>query len=147
MIQLDVGRDGNVWGVATDGLVYKREGITASPLSDVAGDIEHAKGTHWEVVSDDQTGKFLKVDLCTTGRVWSLRQEGKQTIVQFREGVNISDEVGSHWSNVDGTMRDISCGYDGQTWAISTGGAMYRRSEVTYRQPKGTGWELVESKN
>jgi hypothetical protein len=140
MVQLDVGRDGNVWGVATDGLVYRRMGITVDPPTH-----DSHKGTHWEQVVDDQTGAVVKVDMCTTGRVWALRQNGDVNDVQFREGVSIRDTVGSHWSNVEGTMLDISCGFDGQVWAISTGGAMYIRDDVSYSRPKGTGWDLVDS--
>jgi hypothetical protein len=68
MIQLDVGRDGNVWGVATDKKVYRRTGITSDPPV-------HA-GTGWAEVTDDQDGDILKVDMCTTGNVWCLRQSG-----------------------------------------------------------------------
>jgi hypothetical protein len=141
MIQLDVGRDGHVWGVATDGLVYRRMGIEAA-----TDDTEQVhKGTHWEQIPDTQTGAVVKVDMCTTGRVWALRQNGDVNDVQFREGVSIQDTVGSHWSNVEGTMRDISCGYDGQVWAISEGGAMYIREDISYTRPKGNGWMLVDS--
>jgi hypothetical protein len=40
MIQLDVGRDGQVWAVSTDKNIYRRVGITVDIL----------KGTNWEEV-------------------------------------------------------------------------------------------------
>ncbi len=42
-------------------------------------------------------------------------------------------------------MTAISCGYSGKVWAVSTGGAMYFRSEVSNSRPTGTGWDLVDS--
>jgi len=141
MIQLDVGRDGNVWGVNTDGLVYRRMGI--EPETEDQDQVH--KGTHWEQVADEQTGAFVHVDMCTTGRVWALRVNGDVNDVQFREGINMESTVGDHWSNVDGTMKDISCGFDGQVWAISQGGAMYMRENISFVRPKGDGWLLVDS--
>jgi len=52
----------------------------------------------------------------------------------------MNEVVGTHWSNVEGLMKDISCGFDGQTWAISTGGTMYIRADVSSRNRKGSGW-------
>jgi hypothetical protein len=38
MVQLDVGRDGHVWALGSDGTVYYREGIT----------VDNHYGTSWE---------------------------------------------------------------------------------------------------
>jgi hypothetical protein len=63
MVQLDVGRDGNVWGVDSDNKAYFRDGVSPSTRS----------GTHWV---DNSNGKpMVNVAVCTDGHVWAVGED------------------------------------------------------------------------
>jgi hypothetical protein len=63
MVQLDVGRDGNVWGVDSDNQVYFRDGVSPSTRS----------GTNW--VDNTNDGSFVNVAVCTDGHVWAVSND------------------------------------------------------------------------
>jgi len=72
MIQLDVGRDGHVWALGSDGTVYWREGITA----------ENHYGSSWEPQPRDSAtvemdGVANEVAVCTNGNVWMRGTDNK----------------------------------------------------------------------
>jgi len=64
MVQLDVGRDGHVWGVDTNEKVYYREGISVSAKV----------GTHWLEIADST---FTNVAVCTSGHVWAVSPDNQ----------------------------------------------------------------------
>jgi hypothetical protein len=67
--QLDFGKDGQVWGMASSNVVYYREGIT----------VEDVDGTNWRVIEDDETSTAMlpgHVTICASGAhaVWATSE-------------------------------------------------------------------------
>jgi len=60
MADLDVGRDGIVWGCDVNGAPVVREGIT---------EFEHS-GLNWIAQGDDQLDNCARIAVCTSGHVW-----------------------------------------------------------------------------
>lgn len=74
MADLDVGRDGIVWGCTADSQsIVVRKGITPDEIS----------GTSWEVTE----GQCVNVAVCTSGHVWAV---SPQETLMFRSGVMAS---------------------------------------------------------
>jgi alpha-tubulin suppressor-like RCC1 family protein len=72
MVQLDVGRDGHVWALGSDGTVYYREGIT----------VDNHYGTSWEAQPRDSATTDLdnvanEIAVCTNGNVWMIGTDDK----------------------------------------------------------------------
>jgi hypothetical protein len=59
MVNIDVGRDGHVWGVDSENKVYYRHGVSTTVI----------RGTHWAEVTESN---FVDVAVCTDGHVWAI---------------------------------------------------------------------------
>jgi hypothetical protein len=81
MVNIDVGRDGHVWGVDDVNKVYYRHGISASAK----------KGTHWAEVPESN---FVDVAVCTDGHVWAIGTDNK---IYYRTMIVDDDQVGQGW--------------------------------------------------
>jgi len=82
LVQLDVGRDGHVWGVNSDNKVYYREGISA----------DKKEGTDWNHI-DDMDMKWVAI--CADGQVWAVDAENSN--VYFRTVVTDDNPLGEDW--------------------------------------------------
>lgn len=116
--QLDFGKDGQVWGMASSNVVYFREGVT----------VEDKDGTNWRVVEDNDVSLEQRpghVTICATGNhaVWAT-SESDATQLLFRNGVRDGDRVGLGWETVTApaAMEQISCGANMQLWGVSSDG-------------------------
>jgi hypothetical protein len=72
MADLDVGRDGIVWGCTESGVPVVRTGITPDEIS----------GTAWTVEQSDV--RCANVAVCTSGHVWLVTPQNE---VMFRTGI------------------------------------------------------------
>jgi len=132
MIQLDVGRDGHVWAVGSDGTVYYRLGI----------DENNKYGTSWEAQPKDEataelTGVAHEVAICTTGNVWMRGMDNK---LYYRNRITDADQLGQEWV-LDQTVgqqdiQSISCGRNGQ-FAYVQDNQVHIKKEVTRDDPAG----------
>jgi hypothetical protein len=86
MTDLDVGRDGMVWGCTASNKIVYRSGIDADTLS----------GTEW--ITEDVQAACANIAVCTSGHVWAVTP---QNAVIFRTGIIAStydqDLVGTGW--------------------------------------------------
>jgi hypothetical protein len=64
MIQLDVGRDGNVWGTDDAQRVFMRLGVHPDSAP---------SGTEWADLSNGQS--MVNVAVCTDGHVWAVSND------------------------------------------------------------------------
>jgi len=138
--QLDFGKDGQVWGMATDNVVYYREGIT----------VKDTDGTNWRVIEDDEVSTAQKpghVTICASGvhTVWST-SETDATKLLFRNGVVDRNRLGLAWETVDAPaeMEQISCGANMQLWGVSSDGRTWVIENPTRTNPKGTGFKAIQ---
>jgi hypothetical protein len=77
MADLDVGRDGIVWGcTANSQQIVIRKGITPDEIS----------GTSWEDSTPLNVG-CTNIAVCTSGHVWAVDQSGQ---LMFRQGIMAS---------------------------------------------------------
>jgi len=83
MVQLDVGRDGKVWG--TDGnQLFWRAGITKTEIA----------GTSWEII---ESAPVRNVAHCTNGLVYVVNHENR---IQYRVEGNTQNEFkGTGWAS------------------------------------------------
>jgi len=89
MKDLDVGRDGLLWGCTANGMPVTRTGITQDQISGVA----------WQQMGTTVDEMCNNIAVCTTGHVWAVTPDNK---LMFREGIVYTaiDHVplGTHWS-------------------------------------------------
>jgi len=86
MTDLDVGRDGMVWGCANSGTIIYRKGITEDEIS----------GTQW--IKEQSAQRCRNVAVCTSGHVWAVTPQNE---VIFRSGIIAStfdqNLIGTGW--------------------------------------------------
>jgi hypothetical protein len=135
MVQLDVGRDGNVWGVDSESQVFLREGISPSTKS----------GTHWVENSND--GRWSNVAVCTDGHVWAVSSDNK---VFYRTRVIDDNQQGEGWALAGDSMTHNALNYatqvtcaGGKVAIMGTNNQIFMRTEVTNDLPQGKGWAPV----
>jgi hypothetical protein len=90
MTDLDVGRDGIVWGCDANGVPVVREGITQT---------EH-NGNKWSAQGENQINNCARVAVCTSGHVWVVTEDHQ---VYFRNGIYKSDIIGQGWTQMNPT--------------------------------------------
>ena len=76
MVNIDVGRDGHVWGVDDQDKVYYREGIEAlvsETTENTLSNLQNRIGTHWSEIAQSN---FVDVAVCTDGHVWAIGTDG-----------------------------------------------------------------------
>jgi hypothetical protein len=132
MVQLDVGRDGHVWAVGSDGTVFYREGIT----------MDNRYGTVWEAQPKDEATAEMsnvaeEVAICTNGNVWMRGVDNK---LYYRMRITDVDQKGQEWV-LDETVgqtdiQSISCGKDGQ-FAFVQDNQVHIKNEVNRDDPAG----------
>jgi hypothetical protein len=136
MINIDVGRDGHVWGVDEDNKVYYRHGISETVR----------RGTHWAEVEESN---FVDIAVCTDGHVWAIGADQK---IYYRTRIVDNDQVGEAWALAEdhlctagtcqNTATQVSCG-GGNVLILGENQKVYRRSDVTNDNPAGHGWESL----
>jgi hypothetical protein len=84
MIDLDVGRDGTVWGCDEHENIVMREGITE----------DEKNGLNWVNHSDGNS--CVNIAVCTSGHVWAVDSAG---MVFFRTGIYKSNLIGDGWED------------------------------------------------
>jgi len=138
--QLDFGKDGQVWGMGTQNVVYYREGIT----------VDNTDGTNWKQIADDSVSSAMKpghVTICASGAhtVWAT-SETDGTKLLFRQGVRDQDRQGTGWVTVDAPadMEQISCGANMQLWGVSSDGKTWVIQNPTRSNPQGSGMVAIQ---
>jgi hypothetical protein len=134
MVNIDVGRDGHVWGVDDENKVYYRHGISPTTI----------RGTHWAEIPQSN---FVDVAVCTDGHVWAVGADQK---IYTRTMIVDDDQVGQAWAVVEdhvcenqvcqNTATQVTCG-GGNVMILGANNRVYRRSQVTNDNPAGHGWE------
>jgi hypothetical protein len=130
MTDLDVGRDGMVWGCAASGKIVYRKGITKDDVS----------GTDWVAENVPQT--CSNVAVCTSGHVWAVTPNNE---VIFRTGVIAStfdqNLVGTGWEMQNPTSmmaKEVACGGNRQVWMTGTDGKLYHKQNTQdFTRPEG----------
>jgi hypothetical protein len=126
MIQLDVGRDGKVWG--TDGnQLYWRAGISETTI----------KGTHWEIV---ESSPVHNVAHCTNGLVYVVTHDNK---LRYRVEGNAENQFkGTGWASFSDVndAAQVTCGLNGELLYVTVEGKVRFRDGVGYATPHGTSW-------
>lgn len=132
MVQLDVGRDGMVWAVGSDGTVFFRLGIEETKR----------EGTSWEAqpkdaVTTETNGVANEVAICTNGHVWIRGADNK---LYYRMRITDQDPKGQEWV-LDDTVgsqdvTSISCGLEGQFAFVQDNQVVIKRA-VTNDDPAG----------
>jgi hypothetical protein len=118
MADLDVGRDGIVWGCDVNGMPVVREGITES---------EHS-GLTWRSADNALVNNCARVAVCTSGHVWAVTQNNE---VYFRTGIYKNDIIGSGWEAMNPTniqVSDVACGGMGQVWMTDVNRKLYTKT-------------------
>lgn len=107
MIDLDVGRDGIVWGCTQSNVPVVRTGVTVDEIS----------GTAWQVENSYQC---KNVAVCTSGNVWTVTPSNT---LQFRTGIiAVSlelDLIGDGFEDQNPTsmtVKEVACGGEAQVW-------------------------------
>jgi hypothetical protein len=137
MIQLDVGRDGNVWGVNDENKVYFRDGVTPATRS----------GTAW--IEHSNNMQFTNVAVCTDGHVWAVSNDNK---VYYRTRIVDENQQGADWAeaadnlalngNGNGFATQVTCA-GGDVMILGTDSRIFMRTGVTNDEPEGHGWAYV----
>jgi hypothetical protein len=126
MVDLDVGRDGIVWGCTATGAPIVREGITH--LVEGVAQVNDHSGTSWTLQGDDVITDCSKVAVCTSGHVWVITQSMK---VFFRDGIYKENIIGQGWTLMNpGNMEatDVACGGQGQIWMTDVNRNLYTKT-------------------
>jgi hypothetical protein len=134
MVNIDVGRDGHVWGVDDVNKVYYRHGISPA----------NVRGTHWAEIPQSD---FTDVAVCTDGHVWAIGTDQK---IYARTMIVDDDQVGQAWMVVEdrlceggncmNTATQVTCG-GGNVMVLGANNRVFRRTDVTNDNPYGNGWE------
>lgn len=102
MTDLDVGRDGIVWGCTESGKPVVRTGITKDSIS----------GNAW--VTEPTNQQCANIAVCTSGHVWAVTPEHE---VVFRTGIMASSMdqnlLGTGWESQNPTtvrVSEVACG-------------------------------------
>ena len=141
MNDLDVGRDGMVWGCTASNKIIYRAGITADEIS----------GTEWKV--EDVAERCASVAVCTSGHVWAITPQGGAL---FRTGIMAStfdqDLIGTGWTDQDlgvsFPVSEVACGGNRQVWMTSTDGKLYHKTNTQdFTRPQGDDLEIVDDGN
>jgi hypothetical protein len=124
MVDLDVGRDGLLWGCTENGLPVVRTGVTQDQI----------KGVAWQAEGTSPEEMCTNIAVCTTGHVWAITPDNR---VMFREGIVYTavetTPMGTHWSfQTPSTMvpREVACGGAGQVWMTDVDGKLYRKENT-----------------
>jgi len=112
MVNIDVGRDGHVWGVDDNDKVYYREGIMAN--AGATQTLADRMGTHWW---EAPNSNFVDVAVCTDGHVWAIGTDGG---IYWRTRITDENQKGEAWEQATDdlclngvcqtTGTQISCG-------------------------------------
>jgi len=122
MVDLDVGRDGIVWGCTELGTPVVREGITRDQVG----------GVSWVDYTDAADQVCNTIAVCTSGDVWAITPDNR---VMFREGIVYTgveeNKFGTHWGfETPSSMvpAEVACGGAGQVWMTDTAGQLYQKT-------------------
>jgi len=151
-----VSSGASVWGVDSNGKVYKRFGdqdwkrikgeLTNIDVSDNNhvwgcdrhGDIYRLRYYSWQQIS----GKMVQISVGPSG-VWSVNSGGS---VYYRKGTyGDKDVAGSDWQRIDGNKRWVASGTN-LVVGVNSGGSIYYREGISALTPTGTDWVLVPGK-
>jgi len=134
MVNVDVGRDGHVWGIDDENKVYYRHGIHG----------QQVMGTHWAEIPQSN---FVDIAVCTDGHVWAIGTDSK---IYARTMIVDDDQVGQAWMEISdnvceggncmNTATQVTCGGP-NVMVIGTNNRVFRRTAVTNDNPYGVGWE------
>jgi hypothetical protein len=130
MKDLDVGRDGMVWGCTASGKIIYRAGISVDELS----------GTEW--ITEDVSERCANIAICTSGHVWAVTPNNE---VIFRTGIIAStfdqDLVGTGWQMENPTSMaaaEVACGGNRQVWMTGVDGKLYHKTNTQdFTRPQG----------
>jgi hypothetical protein len=123
MADLDVGRDGMVWGCDANGTPVVREGIT----------LENHNGAAWTHTGDDQINTCQKIAVCAvSGHVWVVTLNHQ---VMFRQGIYKSNLIGQGWEEHTPQIQvtDVACGGLGQVWMVDINRSLYYKTGAVDR--------------
>jgi len=143
LVYVDVGKEGQLVGLANTGCPFWKKGITDQNPEGV---------NEWWDLTNDQSNqdtyyKFGTIAMCMTGNMHATLKEGDSALY-FRAGVSKEYPYGVEWvrSSVDAgeTLKQVSCGYRGYVWAVTTSGNVLKLEGVTADQPQGTSWSNDE---
>lgn len=134
MVNIDVGRDGRLWGVDNANKVYFRKGISASVR----------RGASWEEIGQSN---FVDIAVCTDGHVWAIGPDDK---IYMRTMIVDDNPMGEAWAavsdsvceggNCQNTATQITCG-GGNVMILGSNNRVFRRTDVTNDNPAGEGWK------
>lgn len=125
LMQIDSGPKGVVCGVAKAYGVYCREGITdASPT-----------GTKWF-----RTSGLLKYISCGGYGYWGVNAGGD---IFFTRDVYDDKIQKTNWEKVDGSLRQIEAGPNGEVWGVNANDELFTRIGVTQGSPTGFAWKRI----
>jgi len=113
LVNVSVGSDGTVVGVAADDRVWKYTGVGSLPWSEI-------------------TGKSItRVAVRSANDIWGLASDG-----------SIWRYTGA-WNQIAGGAVDIAAGADGSVWATASSGGTYQWTGGTSSTNWPTNWTLV----
>ena len=139
--QVSMGADGEIWGVAYNGNIYRRAGAA---WVNIPGGLSHVSvgsaNNIWGVASDYSIwrwngsdwnripGGLTVVSAAADGTVWGMNYLG-----------NIYYWNGSDWNMVHGDYTYVSTGSATNTWAVNANGQVYKWDGSSFVNHSGPG--------
>jgi len=118
MADLDVGRDGIVWGCTANG----------TPIARIDVHPDNMDGESWREFEESCSN----IAVCTNGDVWAITPDNR---VLYREGIVYTavehEPYGTSWSFQtpnDMVPAEVACGGNGAVWMTDTEGRLYRKT-------------------
>ena len=156
LVQLEVNKQGKVYGVNHIQQVYVREGVSSSwpkgtrwrfipshPLLHISAGYSNvmALGTHniiyefggkWPLIP----GRLKQIDHGLSTGVWGVNRHN--AIYRLRRG-------NKAWQRISGALKHVSAGEAG-VWGVNRYDNIYYRNSVTDSNPGGTSWRQIPGK-
>ncbi|XP_063292051.1 fish-egg lectin-like [Pelobates fuscus] len=100
-------------------------------------DLTLSKGTSLPFIQLDGRLKYYS---CGRYSCWGVNSNND---IFYRLNVSPNDCKGSEWRQVDGNMIMVEVATDGSVYGINTIGNVYKRNGVSFSNPGGTEWSLL----
>ncbi|MCB9492698.1 MAG: hypothetical protein H6679_00310 [Epsilonproteobacteria bacterium] len=160
---LIVDNNGNLWAITGNSTVYTRDGITdqtpqGTTWTQIPGALEQINFEQDKNlvagITPDQQGVYSQTGtpqnpawipyLNPVNNRWALSrddhpaQPGNKRIF-FKENNNL-------WTEIDGTLSQMSVGNNNQVWGVDNNSNVFTREGITPENLKGTNWKQVPGK-
>jgi hypothetical protein len=139
--KISVGPSGQIWALNANGQIYCRiytSNYTSGGWKNVV---------YFNTDKNDDL-KLSDISVGPEGQIWGLDKNdniyyrvGINTkILTDIDGINTYNPFGTGWKLVDGKLKRISVGANGQIWGLNAAGNIFYRTEISDSNPFGTGW-------